>query len=388
MRKVYLDHTATTPLDPGVFEVMKPFFLEKFGNASSIHRYGQEAKAALDGSRDVIAAVLGVQAGEIFFVSSGTEADNFALKGIAWEMRNSGRKNHIITNKTEHHAVLDTCKFLQENGFAVTYLSVDEYGMVDPEEVRRAIRPETGLISIVHANNEVGTINPVMEISSIAHEHEIVFHSDAVQTFGKLPIHVHDTGADLLSISAHKIYGPKGIGVLYLRKGVKIERFMHGGGQERGRRAGTENVPLAVGFAEAATLAIRQSDSEQKRLQELNKGLRNMLQERFPYILFNGHPVNSLSHILSVSFDSDKIDIDGESLLFNLDLAGIAVTSGSACTSGSIEPSHVLLAMGRSPKTAQATIRFSMGRSTTEGDIDYTAERLEEIVHRIGKPKT
>ena len=385
MRKVYLDHTATTPLDPRVLEAMKPYFSEKFGNASSIHRFGQEAKAALDESRDILAKFLGAQAGEILFVGSGTEADNFALKGVAWEMRNSYGKNHIITSKVEHHAVLDTCGFLQQNGFAITYLDVNEYGMIDPDEVRKNIKPETGLLSIMHANNEVGTINLIAEIAQIAKEHNLVFHSDAVQTFGKCSVNVHDLGVDLLSLSAHKIYGPKGIGALYLRKGVKIERFMHGGGQERGRRAGTENVPLAVGFAKAAELMVHQRESESIRLGALKSKLRTMLDKRFPFILFNGHPTQALPHILNISFDSEKIEIDGESLLFNLDLAGIAVTSGSACTSGSMEPSHVLLAMGRDQKTAQATIRFSMGRSTTEEDIDYTVRTLEEIVQRIAK---
>ncbi|MBI1804641.1 MAG: cysteine desulfurase [Ignavibacteriae bacterium] len=384
MKRIYLDHTATTPLDPRVFDVMKPYFIEKFGNASSIHTFGQEARAALDESRDTIAKHLGAQAGEIFFVSCGTEADNFALKGVAWQMR-AKAKNHIITSKAEHHAVLDTCEFLGKNGFQITYLDVDRYGAVNPDSVRRAIMPATGLVSIMHANNEVGTLNPVAQIAAIAHEHGILFHSDAVQTFGKIPINVDEIGADLLSISAHKIYGPKGIGALFIRKGIVVERLMHGGGQERGRRAGTENVPLAVGFAKAATLLHQDRKSEADRLLALKNELRKMLEAKFPSIQFNGHPVHSLPHILNVSFNSEQMEIDGEALLFNLDMAGIAVTSGSACTSGSMEPSHVLLAMGRDPKTAKATIRFSMGHSTTSDDLQYVVDVLEKVVGRIGK---
>jgi cysteine desulfurase len=385
MRNVYLDHTATTPLDPRVYEAMKPYFTDKFGNASSIHRFGREARAALDESREKIAKLLGARAGEVIFVGSGTEADNFALKGVAREMKNSG-KDHIITSKVEHHAVLESCGFLEEDGFRVTYVDVDGSGMVDPQSVEAAITPGTGLISIMHANNEVGTINPIAGLSSLARERNIVFHSDAVQSFGKLPLNVGPPGADLLSSSAHKIYGPKGIGALYIRNGTKIERFMHGGGQERGRRAGTENVPLAVGFAKAAELMEQDRISESRRLGALKERFRTILAERFPSIVFNGHRTESLPHILNISFDSKKLEVDGEALLFNLDLAGIAVTSGSACTSGSIKPSHVLLAMGRDRQTAQATVRFSLGRATTEEDLVYTAGKLEEIIKRIGRP--
>ena len=385
MRNVYLDHTATTPLDPRVYEAMRPYFLDKFGNASSIHRFGREARAALDESRERIANLLGARAGEVIFVGGGTEADNFALKGVAREMKNSG-KDHIITSKVEHHAVLETCGFLEENGFRVTYVDVEESGMVDPQSVEAAITPGTGLISIMHANNEVGTINPLVRLASLAKGRNFVFHSDAVQSFGKLSLDVDTVGVDLLSISAHKIYGPKGIGALYIRNGTKIGRFMHGGGQERGRRAGTENVPLAVGFAKAAELMEQYRISESRRLGELKERFRRMLAERFPSIVFNGHRTESLPHILNISFDSEKLEVDGEALLFNLDLAGIAVTSGSACTSGSIKPSHVLLTMGRDRRTAQATIRFSFGRSTSEEDLVYAAEKLEEIIKWIGKP--
>lgn len=384
MRKVYLDHTATTPLDARVFDAMKPYFLEKFGNASSVHQFGQEARAALDESRSTIAQMIGAKEGEVFFTGSGTEADNFALKGIAWALRKRG-KTHIITSKVEHHAILESCEFLEREGFSVTYLDVDEYGMVDPEDVRRFITTDTGLVSIMHANNEVGTINPIAKIAQVAKAHGVIVHSDGVQTFGKLPIDVNELGIDLLSMSAHKIYGPKGIGALYIRKGLEIEQLMHGGGQERGRRAGTEAVPLAVGFATAARLMEESMGIEWKRLGSLKKRLRSMLEERFSFLIFNGHPTHALSHILNVSFDSSKVDIESDVLLLNMDLAGVAVTSGSACTSGSMKPSHVLLAMGRDERTTQATIRFSMGRSTTEEDIDYTVEALEKIVERIAK---
>lgn len=384
MRRVYLDHTATTPLDPRVFEAMRPYFLEKFGNASSIHRYGQEARAALDESRAVLARLINARESEVYFTASGTEADNFALKGVARAMRKRG-KSHIITSKVEHHAVLETCEFLEEEGFSVTYLDVDGYGRVSPDDIRRVMTPKTGLISIMHANNEVGTINPIEEIAAVAKEHGIVFHTDAVQSFGKIPINVATMGIDLLSLSAHKIYGPKGIGAIVIRKGTEIDKFIHGGGQERGRRASTEAVPLAVGFAKAASLMYETMEQENKRLADLRSHMQKVLEERFPYLIFNRHPVHSLPHILNVSFDSSKVDIEGDVLLLNLDLAGIAATSGSACTSGTMKPSHVLLAMGRDEKSARATIRFSMGRSTSLEDLDYVATVLESVVEKIAR---
>jgi cysteine desulfurase len=386
MRNVYLDHTATTPLDPAVFDAMKPYFTEKFGNASSIHSYGQVARAALDESRDRIAGIIGARSSELTFVGSGTEADNFALKGVARSVRASSAKNHIITSAIEHHAVLETCRYLEQQGFEVTYLQPDAFGMIDPGDVRKAIASNTGLISVMHANNEIGTVNSIKEIGQIAREHGIVFHSDAVQTFGKMPIAVDELTVDLLSISAHKIYGPKGIGGLYIRKGVMLESVIHGGGQERGRRAGTENVPLAVGFAEAAARVNQVHREEWTRMGALREILRHRVEAHFPSVLFNGHPTRSLPHILNISFDSSRTRIDGEALLFNLDLNGIATTSGSACSSGSIEPSHVLLAIGRDRKTARASIRFSMGRSTTEEDIEYTVDVMRRVVGKLAKP--
>ncbi|MDI6766509.1 MAG: cysteine desulfurase family protein [Bacteroidota bacterium] len=384
MKNIYLDNAATTPLHPEAFEAMKPFLLEKFGNPSSIHSFGRETRAALDESRDVIAKLLGAHPSEIYLTSSGTEATNFGLKGVSSKLKREGR-NHVITSKAEHHATLETCEFLKELGFHVTHLDVDSYGMINPEDVQIAITPETGLISLMLVNNEVGTINPISEIAAIAKENHIIFHTDAVQAFGKIPVNVVELGVDLLSLSAHKIYGPKGIGVLYVRQGIEIEKLMHGGGQERGRRAGTENVAYAVGFAKAAELIVNSRENEMKRLSNLKSSLKIMLEDKFDFLLFNGHPTECLPNILSFSFDSRKFVIDGESLLINLDLAGIAVSSGSACTSGSVKPSHVLLAMGRDEETAKATIRFSFGRTTTFNDIEYVLEVLEGIVKRIGK---
>jgi cysteine desulfurase len=384
MRRIYLDHTATTPVDARVLGEMTPFFADTFGNASSIHRFGQDARAALDESRSRLAGLIGAQEGEVVFVSGGTEADNHALKGVAWEAKKDGR-DHIITAKAEHHAVLDTCEFLKGQEYGVTLLDVDGNGMVDPGDVAKAITPRTALISVMHVNNEVGTINPVGEIARIARDHGVPFHSDTVQSFGKLPVDADELGVDILSLSAHKIYGPKGIGILYMRRGLRAVRLIHGGGQERGRRAGTENIPLAVGFARAAEIADEERSGEWDRLTGLKGAFRAMLEERFPFIIFNGHPERSVPHILSISFRADRIDLDGESLLFSLDLAGIAAASGSACTSGSVEASHVLLAMGRDERTARASIRFSLGRGTKLEDLQYTADSLAGIVKRIGR---
>jgi len=386
MKRIYLDYAATTPLHPDAFEAMKPFLIEKFGNPSSIHSFGRETRAALDESRDVIAKLIGAHPSEIFFTSSGTEATNFGLKGTAIKLRQAG-KCHIITCKTEHHATLSTCEFLEKQGFHVTYLDVDSYGSVDPEAVKKVIKKDTGLITLMFVNNEVGTINPISDISKIAKENRIIFHTDAVQAFGKIPVNVDELGVDLLSLSAHKIYGPKGVGIIYVRRGIEIENLIHGGGQERGRRAGTENVAFAVGFAKAAQLICTNRESENKRMRELNNTIRRLLSEKFSYIEFNGHPDKSLPNILSVSFDSKKIEIDGEALLMNLDLAGIAVSSGSACTSGSFKPSHVLLAMGKDEASARATIRFSFGSSTSVEEIIWTVGKLEEIVKKIGREK-
>jgi cysteine desulfurase len=384
MKRIYLDHTATTPLDPLVFEAMKPYFLEKYGNASSIHRYGQEAKAAIEECREVIAKLIGALPGEVVFVGSGTESDNMALKGAALNMKSLG-KNHIITTKVEHHAVLETCEYLAENGFQITFLDVDEYGTVDPEIIRKAITSGTGLISIMHVNNEVGSISPIAEVGEIAKENGIIFHTDAVQAFGKIPVNVNDLNVDLLSITAHKLYGPKGIGALYIRRGVVVEKLLHGGGQELGKRASTESVPLIVGFVKAAEIASGLMDSEWKRLNKLKLYLTEEIKKRNPFVIFNGHPRNYVSNIVSVSFDDSKIKVDGEALILGLDLEGVAVSGGSACTSGSVKPSHVLLAMGRNKETAKATVRISMGKSTSKEDLDCAVEKLEKVIKRVAK---
>lgn len=387
MKRVYLDHTATTPLDPAAFAAMTPYFADKYGNASSIHSYGQEAKAALDESRDTIARLIGASSGEVIFVGSGTEANNTAVKGLAWASRTASNKNHIITDQAEHDALLETCRALERDGFSVTYLGVDSSGRVSPESVRSAITAQTCLVSIMQANNEIGTINPIKAIAAVAREHDVTFHTDAVQSFGKIPIEVSDMAVDLMSISAHKIYGPKGIGALYVRKGLKLERLIDGGSQERGRRAGTENVALAAGFAKAASVAHAQHSEEYERLSNLRTEFLSELRERFPFIYVNSPATNALPHIVNISFDSAKISIDSEALLFALDLAGVAVTSGSACSSGSMEPSHVILAIGRDHDSARATLRFSMGRGTTLEEIRFALARLDEIIRKVAKQR-
>jgi cysteine desulfurase len=377
MRRVYLDHSATTPLDPRVFEAMRQAFLEVFGNASSVHAFGREARALLEQSRESVAAFLGARSDEIFFTSGGTESNNTAISGIA-EVAAAAGRNHLLVSAVEHHAVLHPAESLRKKGFAVQIIPVDDTGLVDPDEIRKAITPKTCLVSIMHANNEVGTIEPIKEIAAFAREHGVVVHTDAVQSVGKIPVNVDELGVDLLSLSAHKFYGPKGIGVLYIRRGTTIESLIKGGGQESNRRAGTQNVPLAVGVAKALEICAERMTDDAIRCSRLKHRLRERLQ--FDGILFNGHPTRSLPNVLSVSFDSTVREVDGDALIAGMDLRGVAVTSGSACSSGSLEPSHVLLAMGRHEKTASATIRFSLGRSTTEEDIDYAVEALEDVL--------
>lgn len=389
MRSIYLDYAATTPVDPRVLEEMKSYFTEKCGNPSSIHKYGQEARAAIEESRDIIAGYIGAAPGDLFFMSSGTESNNTAIKGLAPKLKVLG-KNHIITSKVEHHAVLESCRYLSEQGFDIAYLDVDEFGVVNLEQLKKAITSKTGLISLMFANNEIGNINPVAQIGAIAKSSGILLHIDAVQAFGKIPVNVNQSAdgldVDLLTITAHKLYGPKGIGALYVRKGVELEKLMHGGGQERGRRAGTESPALIVGFAKAAQIAHDLMQAESDKILKLKQRLKSKIGNEFSFAIFNGHATECLPNILNVSFDSKKIRIDGEALILNMDLEGIAVTSGSACTSGSVKPSHVLLAMGRDVETAQATIRFSIGRFTTEEEIDYAFNVLRKIIKRIGNP--
>ena len=384
MNGIYLDHTATTPLDPRVREAMGPYFSEQFGNASSVHSYGRQAKAGLEKARGTIAHSIGAEPGELFFTSGGTESDNLAIVGAARAARATGR-THLVTSRGEHHAVLDTCAALANEGHSLSLADLDEYGRVDTELVRSLVKEKTSVVSIMHANNEVGTINPVAAIASAAHQSGALVHTDAVQSVGKIPVIVKDLGVDLMTFTAHKLYGPKGIGALYVRRGTMLDPLFHGGGQERGKRPGTENVALAVGFAVAVDLALRAMSEESARLAALRDALESTIRARFPYIIFNGDPSNRLPHILSISVDSRRMRLEGEMLVPNMDLRGIAVASGSACTSGSIQPSHVILAMGRDSDTARATIRFSFGMSNKEDDVGYVADSLGGVLAQMAK---
>lgn len=381
MRRIYLDHAATTPLDSRVIDAMLPYFSGTFGNASSVHWYGRQAKAALEQARESLARAISAQPGEIHFTSGGTESDNFAVRGVASASRRKGR-NHIITTQAEHHAVIEPCEALAAEGWEVTFLPVDSYGRVDPEPVAQALRDTTALVSVMHCNNEVGTISPLKDIVRAAHDRGALLHTDAVQSVGKIPVDVEELGVDLLTFSAHKTYGPKGIGALYIRRGTEIDPLLHGGGQERGRRPGTENVPLAVGFARAVELALADMEAESARLRQLRDQLESRLASTFPALVVNGHPSERLPHILNISFDSSRITLEGEMLLLNLDLRGISAASGSACSSGSTQPSHVLLAMGRDQQTAKATLRFSFGRSNTVEDLDTVVQNLSGSIEQ------
>jgi cysteine desulfurase len=377
MGRIYLDYAATTPTHEEVSKAMRPFLRGAFGNPSSIHSAGQEARVAVEEARDRVASMIGAGSEEIIFTSGGTEADNFALKGMAYA--NEGKKNHIITTSIEHHAVLETCKFLERLGFAVTFLPVDGYGMIDPDAVKRAITEKTLLISVMHANNEVGTIEPIAEIGRVARESGICFHTDAVQTAGHVPVKVEDMGVDMLAMSGHKLGGPKGVGALYVRKGTKVVSFLHGGEQERGRRASTENVPGIVGFGKAAEIAQRESDREARRLTTLRDKLAQGLTQHVERVRLNGHPTRRLPNNVNMSVD----DVEGELLLLNLNARGICVSTGSACSSSSSEPSHVLLALGLSHEQARGSIRFSLGRETHERDIDRVLAIVPEVVTRL-----
>ena len=373
MKRIYLDYAATTPMDPEVEIAMKPYFSEKFGNPSSIYSYGQEAKAAIEGARTQVAKCISAHAEEIVFTSGGTEADNFALKGIAFANQKKG--NHIITSSIEHHAIIETCKFLEKMGFIVTYVPVDQTGLVDPSDIKKAIIDKTVLISIMHGNNEMGAIQPISEIGKIAREAEVYFHSDVVQTFGHIPVNVDGLGLDLLSISAHKLYGPKGVGALYIRKGTRITPFIHGGAQEKSRRAGTENVPGIIGLGKAVDLAQVEMAQESKRQAGLRDRLIDGLLKRIENTRLNGHATRRLPNNVNVTIDF----IEGESICLNLDLEGICASTGSACSSSNLEPSHVLLAMGIPAAQAHSSLRFTLGKWTTEEEIN----RLLEIVPRI-----
>ena len=377
MMKVYLDHNATAPLDPQVLEAMMPYLREEFGNASSIHQWGRRARAALEDSRAKIATLLGAEKDCVVFTGGGTEADNLAIKGVAWANQEKGK--HIVTSTVEHHAVLHTCEFLAKQGFEITFLPVDGKGRLDPEDLRKAIRPDTILITLMHANNETGILFPLREFGQIAREKKVFFHTDAIQTFCKVPLNVEEDHVDLLSLSAHKIYGPKGVGALYIRKGTKMVAILHGGSQQRKRRPGTENVAGAVGFARAAELLFADQEKEGDRLAALRDQLQRNLVEKIPHVLLNGDPDHRLPGTLNMSFKF----VEGESLILSLDMEGIAVSSGSACTSGSLEPSHVLLAMGIPHEVCHGSLRFSLGRGTTKEQIDYVLEVLPRIVARL-----
>jgi len=349
VKRIYLDYAATTPVHPEVLAAMLPYLKDTFGNPSSIHSFGQEAKEAIEVARATVALFIGARRDEVVFTSGGTEADNFAIKGVAYA--NEHRGNHIITSSVEHHAVVEPLKFLEQRGFKITYLPVDKYGMVDAQDVRKSIGDQTILISVMHANNEIGTIEQIAEIGEIAKERGVYFHSDAVQTLGHIPVNVNELRVDLLSVSAHKLYGPKGVGALYVRKGTKLVPFMQGGGQERGRRASTENVPGIVGFGKAVEIAEREMSEEGKLLTFLRDKLIEGLLERIDYVRLNGHRTKRLPNSVNISVES----VEGESMLLNLDLEGIAASSGSACTSGSLESSHVLLALGLSHEEAHGS---------------------------------
>lgn len=378
MRLVYLDYNATTPIDMRVLEAMMPYLTDQYGNPSSIYRFAQNARKAVEDARAKVAALLSASEREIIFTGGGTEANNYAIKGVAFANRHKG--NHIITSQIEHHAVLNVCKYLEErHGFEVTYVPVDSYGVVCVDAVREAIRDDTILISVMYANNETGVIQPIDEIARIAKERGIYFHTDAIQVAGKMKIDVQALGVDLLSISAHKFYGPKGVGALYIRRGVRIDPLIHGGHQEMGRRAGTENVAGIVGLAEAFALAHENMEQEWEREKYLRDKLERGILECIPDVVVNGHPEKRLANTLNVIIKY----VEGEAMLLSMDAEGICASSGSACTSGSLEPSHVLTAMGIPHELAHGSLRFSLGRFTAEEDIDYVLEVLPRVVSRL-----
>jgi cysteine desulfurase len=380
MKRIYMDYAATTPTHPEVVEAMKPYFTDRYGNPSSIHSFGREARKAIDEARDKIAAFINARLEEIIFTSGGTEADNFALEGIAYANEKKG--NHIISIPIEHHAVTNCLAFLRKRGFDITYVPVDKAGLVDPEDIRKAITDKTILVSVMHANNEIGTIEPIAEIGKICREKGVYFHTDAVQTFGHMPMDCGKLNIDLLSASAHKLYGPKGVGMLYARKGTKIVPYLYGGEQEMGRRASTENVPGIVGFAKAVELATingLENGSTDKKIKQLRDKLINGILSSIDDSILNGHPVKRLSNNVNVSINY----IEGESMLLRLDMEGIAASTGSACSSGSLEPSHVLLAIGLSPEIAHSSLRLTLGKWTTEDEVDKLLEVLPGIVSKL-----
>ena len=377
MRKVYLDNAATTALSPRVLEAMLPYFTQYYGNPSSVHAFGREAKQGLDKARDQVAKALHCEPSEVIFTGCGTESDNTVLLGVAQRYGDKGK--HIITTNVEHHAILHTCEYLEKQGYSVTYLPVDQDGLVTAEQVAAAIRPDTILVSIMFANNEVGTIMPIQEIGAVCKEKGVLFHTDAVQAVGHIPVDVQAMHIDMLSLSAHKFHGPKGVGALYCRKGIRLPSYIMGGAQERGRRAGTENVAGIVGLGAAIQLATEQLEENRAKMTALRDRLMTGIQARISEVKLNGHPTNRLPNNVNFSFKY----IEGESILLMLDMNGIAASSGSACTSGSRDPSHVLLALGLPHEIAHGSVRLTLGDETTEEDIDYTIDVLEKTVARL-----
>ncbi len=374
---IYLDNAATTRTKPEVVEAMLPYFTEKFGNPSSVYEFAGQNKNAVTEAREVIAKALHTSAADIYFTAGGSESDNWALKAAMEAYQEKG--NHLITSKIEHHAILHTCEYLEQHGCEVTYLDVDENGVVDLEQLKNAIRPTTVLISVMYANNEIGTVQPIKEIGRIAKEYGVLFHTDAVQAFGQLPIDVEEENIDMLSASGHKLNGPKGIGFLYIKKGLKLRSLIHGGAQERKRRAGTENVPGIVGFGKAAELAVSSMEARAKQETELRDYMIGRVLAEVPYVRLNGHRTKRLPNNANFSFQF----IEGESLLIMLDMKGICASSGSACTSGSLDPSHVLLAIGLPHEVAHGSLRLTLSDETTKEDIDYTIEQIKEIVAKL-----
>lgn len=378
MRKVYLDYAATTPMHPDVFDAMQSFFTEHYGNPSSLHSIGQYAEEAVEKARVKVANAMSAEPAEIIFTSGGTESDNAAIKGVAYALQSKG--NHIITSRIEHHAVLETCQFLEKQGFEITYLEVDKYGIVDPDDVKRAMTDKTILVTIMHANNEIGAIEPIEELGVLCQSKDVYLHTDAVQSFGSLDTDVNKLGVDLLSISAHKFYGPKGVGVLYLRKGTRILPLLHGGGQENHKRASTHNVPGIVGLGMAVELAIAEREERVKRYVKLRDRTIKIFED-IDDTWLNGHPKNRLPNNCHVIVRY----VEGESMLLKLDSVGIEVATGSACSSGSLEPSHVLLSIGISHEDSHGSLRLTVGRLTTDQDIDYTAEQLPRVIEGLRK---
>lgn len=374
---VYLDNAATTKVRPEVVEAMLPYFTEIYGNASAVYDFGQRCKQAIEDARETIGSSIGTKASNIYFTAGGSESDNWALKGVAEAYKDKGK--HIITTKIEHHAILHTCAYLEQQGYEVTYLDVDADGLVSPEDVKKAIRPDTILISVMFANNEIGTIEPIEEIGAIAHEHGILFHTDAVQAYAQVPIDVEKMHIDLLSASGHKLNGPKGTGFLYIRQGLKLKSFIHGGAQERKRRAGTENVPGIVGLGKAVEIAMATMDERIKKESELRDYLIARIEDEIPFAKLNGHRVKRLPNNINFCFRF----IEGESMLIMLDMAGICGSSGSACTSGSLDPSHVLLAIGLPHEIAHGSLRLTLSDEITKDQLDYVVDHLKEIVAKL-----